>query len=257
MERVTLDGIPTEYELSGEGEPVLLCHARPFVTWYEPLVGALAQHRVLRYRREPSDESFGIEDDAALCARLLELLDIDRPHVVGHSYGGLVALELARQARVAPRTLALLEPATSGLLDPGEAAAGMAPLLTVARTEGPAVAMELFLRSVCGPDGPEVLDGLVPGALGEALTHAAAFFAVELPAVIRWSLGPSAASGIDIPILNLVGTDSTPRFADGAQIIASWFPAAEHRVLPRANHLMMAQQPAATAELLEEFWRRR
>lgn len=255
MSTVELDGVEVEYELTGDGEPVLLPHARPFVTWYLPLVGELRGNAVLRYRRAaPDGRSWGVDDDADLCAGLLDHLGVGPVHVVGHSYGGLVALALARAHPAALRSLALVEPATIGLMAPDEAATRAAPLLTAAETDGPEVAMDLFLRAVCGTDGPEVLDGLVPGAWTDAAAHAGGFFAVELPAAVRWSFAASDARRVGVPVLHLRGGDSAARFAAGAELVEEWFPSARHDALPGATHFMMAQSPAAAADLLERFW---
>ena len=256
MQRVELNGVEVEYELTGDGEPVVLLHARPFVLWYLPLIEVLRDARVLRYRREaPTTRPWSVEDDARLCTSLLAHVGMDRPHVVGHSYGGIVALELARQNASALRSTALFEPAPVGLLAPDEAEHRAGPLAATARADGPGIAMDRFLRAVCDNDGPEALDELVPGALADGFAHAAGFFAVELPALARWSFGPSDAARIDIPLLNLRGTRSAPRFAEGAALLEAWFPAAEHRVLDGANHFLMAQAPDASAELLDRFWR--
>lgn len=124
------------------GDHVALLHARPFVSWYEPLVVALPGYSVLRTAEQcPPRSDFGLGDDADVCARLLHHVGFDHPHVVGHSYGGCLALELARQI-VALRSIALLEPATSGLLDPEEAIAGLAQLMELYRARGPVVAAE-------------------------------------------------------------------------------------------------------------------
>ncbi len=258
MQQVELAGRSVEYELAGEGDPVVLVHARPFVSWYEPLVRALPGRTVLRYRRSaPDDPSFGIDDDADLCARLLAHVGIERPDVVGHSYGGVLALELARRRVVAVRSLALLEPAPTGLLERDEASARTAPLLDAARAAGSAATMETFLSTVCGEDGAAALDRLVPGAVAEAVAHADRFFTVELPALVRWSFGAAEAADIDCPVLNITGGETAPRFAAGAEIIQSWFPRAEAWTLPGVGHLMMAQEPRAIAERLEHFWRPR
>jgi pimeloyl-ACP methyl ester carboxylesterase len=253
VQRVELDGVRVEYELTGEGEPVVLPHARPFVMLHLPLAAELRDMSVLRYRRE-APVGWRIEDDARLCARLLDDLGIRRVHVVGHSYGGLVALELARQGAADLRSLALLEPATVGLLPPDEAAARTAPLMEMARMEGAGTAMDRFLRAITCPDGPEELDELVPGALTDALSHAAGFFAVELPAAARWVFAPSDATEIGLSVLHLRGGASVPRFAESAALVESWFPAAEHRMLDGVDHLMMARAPEATAALLGRFW---
>ena len=254
---VEFDDIAVDYEVIGEGDQVVLPHARPFVSWYSPLVAKISGYSVLRYRRTlPADRSaFGIDDDAHVCAQLLRHVGFDQPHVVGHSYGGLVALALARREPLQVRSLALLEPAASGFLAPEQARAGLAPLVDAYRSSGPSVAMDLFLSAVCGTDYRSILDRVVPDAFDEAVAHADQFFGVELPAVAQWSFGPDDARGIDRPILSVVGTESAPRFVQGAELLQTWLPNAVRFALPGTGHLLMAQNPQAMAERLDLFWR--
>ena len=65
----------------------------------------------------------------------------------------------------------------------------------------------------------------------------------------------AGALGIGLPVLHLRGGASAPRFAEGAVLVESWFPAAEHRLLDGVDHLMMTRVPEATAALLGRFWR--
>ena len=253
---VELDGVEVDYEVDGTGDQVAVLHARPFVSWYSPLVARMTSYSVLRYRRTPPSNRprFGIDDDAELCARLLGHVGFESAHLVGHSYGGLVALALACRDDVRPRSIALLEPASSGLLSPEEAAAGLAPLMDASRSQGPELAMDLFLRAVCGGEYREILDRLVPEAVPDAMAHAEQFFRVELEAVANWSFGPDVAGRIDVPVLNAVGAESAPRFVHGAALIESWLPQSVRYELPGTGHLMMAQNPTAMAERLERFW---
>lgn len=256
MAHVELNATVVEYEASGAGDPVMLLHARPFVRWYEPLVAALAGRLVLRYRRPvPVDAELTIDGDAELVATLLRHLGLDRPHVVGHSYGGLVALALAR--RVDVRSLALLEPATAGLVDPVTAAERFDGLLQLAHSAGPEQAMRAFLTAVCGAGAEDDLDRAIPGATAEAIAHAEGFFAAELPAVIAYDIASAGVAEITAPVLNLTGALSAPRFAEAASIIEAWFPSATRREIPAATHLLMAQQPAEVATVLESWWRDR
>lgn len=57
-------------------------------------------------------------------------------------------------------------------------------------------------------------------------------------------------------MLNVVGTASTPRFAESAGIVQSWFPAARRCDVPGATHLLVAQHPVIIARDPEAFWRR-
>ncbi len=252
---VRLDDVEVAFELAGEGDPVVLPHARPFVGWYAPLVAALPAVTVLRYHRTLSAgrTGFSIDDDAAICARLLHHVGLGPPHIVGHSYGGLVALALARGGE-AVRSLAVLEPAATGFLPPEHAAVAVAPLLELGRAEGPEAATDRFLEAVLGDDARQLLDRHVPGARDEALAHAEQFFGAELPAVVRWTFGPEDAAGIAAPILNVTGDSSVPRFAQGGALIQAWFPDARRYVLPAATHLLMAQNPEAMAARLQQFW---
>ena len=251
-----VDGIAVEYQITGTGEPVAFVHARPFERWYSPLIAAMPAASVLRYTRTlPSDRrAFSIDEEAALLSRLVHHVGFDRPHVVGHSYGGLVALALAANEVTLARSVALLEPASSGLLAPDAAAAALAPVVDTHRSHGPQVAMERFLTVVCGPDHAEMLHRLVPGALADAMEHADQFFRVELNAVAEWGFGPDEAKRVEVPVLNVVGADSTPRFVQGADLIQTWLPQSVPYTLPGAGHLLMGQNPIAMADRLERFW---
>jgi pimeloyl-ACP methyl ester carboxylesterase len=256
MDRVEFGDIAVEFEVTGRGDQVVLLHARPFVGWYTPLVDVLSEYSVLRYRRAlPLGRRFSIDDDAAAGAELLGHVGFDRPHVVGHSYGGLLALALARSTAVGLRSIALLEPAGSGLTDPETATAGLAPLIEAYRTRGPQIAMERFLAIVLGERADSLLDRFLPGEFDEAVAHADQFFQLELPAAAQWSFGQDDADGIGQPILNVVGAATVPRFVQSAAMIESLFPDSVRVELPGAGHLMMAEQPRLLAARLVEFWR--
>jgi pimeloyl-ACP methyl ester carboxylesterase len=102
---------------AGTGTPVLLLHGSASTgTMWTPVINALkSRFRVLApdligYGRTdpwPDGLDFGLDDEIAL----LEPLIANAPaHVVAHSYGAVVALQLARARRVALRSLTLIEP---------------------------------------------------------------------------------------------------------------------------------------------------
>jgi pimeloyl-ACP methyl ester carboxylesterase len=233
-------------------EGVVLLHARPFVRWYEPLIEELGDRTTICWRREAPPPDLTIAGDAAACIEHLEELGVSSPHVVGHSYGALVALEVARQTDV--RSLALLEPAGAGFVEPEQAAENFAPLTELVQASGPEAGMRAFLTAVCGEGAADELDRLVPGATTDAMMAARGFFTAEMPAVVAHRV---TADGVapGVPVLNVLGTASAPRFAESAALVQTLFPQALRRQIDGANHFLMAQQPRAVADVLELFWR--
>jgi pimeloyl-ACP methyl ester carboxylesterase len=104
---------------AGLGTPVLLLHgsASSSAMW-TPVINALkARFRLIApdligYGRTdswPDGYVFGLDDELRLIEPLVEHLP-GGVHVVAHSYGGVVALALARAGRVGIRSLTLIEP---------------------------------------------------------------------------------------------------------------------------------------------------
>ncbi|HMJ55688.1 MAG TPA: alpha/beta hydrolase [Polyangiaceae bacterium] len=110
----------------GEGEPVVLLHSGGFsARQWRKLVDVLSvTHRVstpdlLGYGASspwPVGAAFHPRQDLAALEALLDGLAAPA-HVVGHSYGGLLALKLALSRPRAVHSLALFEPVAFGVLD--------------------------------------------------------------------------------------------------------------------------------------------
>src|SRR5262245_10737559 len=104
---------------AGFGTPVLLVHgsASSSAMW-TPVINALKSRfrliapDLIGYGRTdswPDGYVFGLDDELRLIAPLIEHLP-GGVHVVAHSYGGVVALALARAGRIGIRSLTLIEP---------------------------------------------------------------------------------------------------------------------------------------------------
>jgi pimeloyl-ACP methyl ester carboxylesterase len=259
MDRLELDDVDVTYELHGRGEPVVLVHASAFVSWYLPLVDQLTEVATLRYRRRLRRHDGGghrpltVADDAAICARLMDHVGWRRAHLVGHSYGALVALQLALDAPERVASVALLEPAARGISSSEQVVAALQPVVAAYRSGDTPGAVDAFLRHVCGEGYRAALDRAVPQAYDEALDEADLFFQVEMPAVQQWQFGPADADRVTQPVLNVSGTETAPRFAEGRELVQSWFPHAERLSVPHAGHLLMVQNPKALAQGLHDF----
>ncbi len=241
---------------------VVLVHASAFVSWYAPLVEQLPELSTLRYRRHLRESDAGgfrpltVAEDAAICARLMDHVDWPTAHIVGHSYGALVALQLAMDAPERVDSVALLEPAARGVSSSAQVVAALQPIITAYRSGDKAEAVDRFLRHVCGDGYRAILDQAIPQAFGEAVAESDLFFQAEMPAVQNWSFGPADAERVTQPVLNVRGTETAPRFAEASALVQSWFPHAERLSVPDAGHFLMVQNAGALAEGLTSFFTR-
>ncbi len=137
----------------GSGEPVVFLHSGSGITASDPVCEALASRWGVVAPRHPGfvdpdelDELRDVHDLALYHDELLDALGIDRVAVIGHSFGGMIAAELA--AHVPNRVSKLVLAAPVGLWRDDEPAPdfftafpfGMADLLWHDATSSEAVA---------------------------------------------------------------------------------------------------------------------
>lgn len=262
MERLTLNAVELEFEVRGDGDPVVLIHAGLVADWFVPLLSEplLAErYRLISYHRTGyaasprMTDSVSLAQQAAHCRALMRHLGIERAHVVGHSSGGNIALQLALDAPDAPHTLALLEPALLAVPSgPRVAATVVAPAMQRYAAGDKDGAVDQFLRGVAGPRYREVMAHALPsGALDRAVRDADTFFGQELPALQQWAFTREDAGRVTQPVLAVLGAEShtvSPVFRERHELLLAWLPHAETFVLPGATHLLHLQNPRGMAE---------
>jgi pimeloyl-ACP methyl ester carboxylesterase len=267
-----INGLELEYETRGGGEPVVLVHAGIFAEWFKPLVDEPAltsRYRVVSYHRMGYARSgrlmgpVSIAQQAAHLRALMRQLGIERAHVVGHSSGGNIALQLALDNPHMVHSLVLMEPALPvTALGPERmlaTRAAMAPVLEAYRAGDKARAIDGFMRGVSGPDYRAVLEQALPGSFEQAVLDADTFFGQELPSLQRWSLTREDASRLTQPTLSVVGAKSqqlSPIWSARHEMLLTWLPRAEGLVVPEATHLLHVEHPRAVAEALAAFFAR-
>lgn len=265
--QVVVDGITLEYEESGAGDPVVCIHGVLVADAFRPLVAELeraGRYRVITYHRRGyvgSSRPQGpvdMAEQAGDCAGLLSHLGLRRAHVVGHSFGGAVGLELALAAPQLVHTLSLLEP---GLLI-GESADlyrhGLMDSARRYREAGAEVAVDEFLE-MRWPGYRSALEHLLPRAREQAVADASTCFDTDIPAGLGWPFGEEQARRIAQPVLVVLGEKSValhPRFAETYRLLLSWLSKAEGVTVPDASHLVQMENPPATAKALVDFFAR-
>ena len=108
-----------DYHVGGSGPPLLLVHGLAGSTgnWVELVPDLVGSYRVISIdlpghaRSEPLLRGATMEDFAAAAAAVLEAEGVQQAIVAGHSFGGLVAIRLARSRPELVRALLLVSPA--------------------------------------------------------------------------------------------------------------------------------------------------
>ncbi len=268
-QEANVDGLTLEYSDRGAGEPVLLIHGGLCTALLDPLLDepALGAHRLIAHHRagyagssHPWDAG-SLSDHARHCRELLRHLGVERAHVIGHSSGANIALQLAFDAPKAVHSLALLEPALMAV--PSRAAWGREvalPALECYRAGDRAGAVAAFLDGVAGAGALATVEGRLPGTAARMVADAPAFFEQELPAVQQWAFGAQQAARVAQPALAVLGGRSralSPVWEQRQALLLSWLAEAEPYVLKDATQILMSlEQPDSLAEALQDFFAR-
>jgi pimeloyl-ACP methyl ester carboxylesterase len=187
----------------------------------------------------PPEEFSNVDDVLAV----LDDLEVDRVAVVGASFGGYVALQLATAAPERVKGLVLM----ASPLDIDDWSAEMEEfrareneLVEAGDIDG-AVALNVrtWVRE------PEVED------LVAEMTRRA--FELQVGVEVHMREQPVDLSAITAPTLAISGGRDFPDFARIADLIAAEVPGAQRAEVPDAGHLIALERPDAAAELLVPF----
>ena len=265
MERTTLDGLELQHEVTGVGDPVLLIAPGPIADSFHPFVRekALADHfRLIRYRQRrldpqapaPLPVSFG--EHATDAVGLLRHLGVARAHVVGHSTGADIALQMAHDHPDVVHSLTLLEPLLLTVPSAGDFLAQAGPALAAYEAGQPERAMTTFIAMACSLDWETcraLLEKHIPGGVEQALEDADNFFGSYVPALSAWQFESAQAAAISQPVLSVVGTDTQRLFAESHALLHSWFRQVEDCTIEGVAHLLHLQRPEPVARGVAAF----
>lgn len=214
------------------------------------------RYRVTRYdrrgygRSHPSDGPFGIDQQVDDLRTVLASLPerVGPRLLVGHSYGGNVALALAQRHRDLVDGVVVYEtPLSWRDWWPADSAGGGA----VAWRADPGEAAERFMRHLIGDDRWERLP---PSTRESRRQEGVAMIGelVDLRARPAWD-GPE----IGVPVLAIHGELGQPYHRRGAETIAAEVRDGEFATVPGARHPGPNTHPDDVAALVEDFVERR
>ena len=250
---VSRDGTSIAGWRSGEGPPLVLIHgaAADHSRW-APVLPALEQRfTVFAVDRRGRGRS-GDANDYALEREFEDVVAVvestgEAVNVLGHSYGGICALEAALLTdRI--RTLVLYEPPLGFLVSPPHVVDRLQALLEAGRRDE---LLGFFMQEVAGlpPDQVELLRSL---PAWEARLDAADTIPREERASREYVFDQSRFRDLNVPTLFLQGGDSPDPFKAAGEAVRAALPDCRVVVMPGQRHAAMdTGTDLFTAEVLK------
>jgi len=201
-------------------------------------------------RRSANDTEIGLE--AEIIEAVIRRTGSGPVHLVGHSFGGLVALVVALRHPHLLRSLTILEaPAPEILRHAGEEAhyatfRNMTAAYFAAFESGKTDAIERMIDFYGG-------EGTFAGWPQRVRDYAVATTAVNLldwQSAYGFALKPSLLGTIDLPTLVVSGAISQPAVRRANELLARFIPGAVFKAVPGAAHFMIATHIGETADLM-------
>jgi pimeloyl-ACP methyl ester carboxylesterase len=245
------------YVVAGSGPGVVLLHATlSRGRAWRPLVRMLADHarvasidrRGHRASPDPDPMRLSFPDHVADVAAVIEREALAPAVIVGHSFGGCVALDLAGFRPDLVRAVVAYEPPYLPVA-PARVRDGMADVARAAadaRTAGDGPrAVEVFLRAVLGDAG---FQAMPPAVRSTVLVEGDAAASDARLAGLR----PELLGAIAAPVTIAVGALSRPFYLEIAEALVAAIPDARVVRVPGADHMGAVTHPDAIRALVEE-----
>jgi pimeloyl-ACP methyl ester carboxylesterase len=241
MEEVDVGGLRIAFERVGEGPPVLLLHGAvcDSRTWRHQLDDLGDDFTVVAWdapgcgRSSDPPESYRLPEFAACVVGLVDRLGLDRPHVLGHSWGSSLALEVYRLDPTGVRSLVLVG-----------AYAGWAGSLPAEEVERRLA----FALEAADPDAGSFEPTTMPGLFSDAMPpdRAAELAAImsEIRSAGTRTMAHALAEAdlrpllptVDVPVLVLAGDDDQRSPLPVAQALHDAMASSTLEVLPGLGH---------------------
>ena len=245
--------MPLPHDDAGTGSPLLLLHAgvADRRMWSALLPTLSASYRVLAPDLPGYGEAAmapGPFSNVAEVVGFLDDLDVPSAAVVGASFGGRVALEVATTHPDRVERLVLLCPGLRGLEPTAAAEAFDAEEWRLIESGDVSAAVALNVDTWLGPDADDAARDLLTRMQRQA-------FEVQL-AADEWPDPPTMIhdevdlAGIRVPTTVVLGAKDVDWLQAAARRVAAEVPGAHLVELEWAGHLPALERPAETAELV-------
>ena len=262
VEDVDVDGVRLAVTRAGDGPPLVLLGGfvgDGLTTWRWQIEALSASYTVVTWDAPGSGgssdvpEHFRLPDYADCLAGMVAALELEKPVVVGLSFGGALAIEFFRRhpARVRALFLAGAYAGWSGSLPPEAVASRLQTSLEASRLPR-ADFVSVMLPSMFSASAPA--DRVADIAASIATSFRPAGFRAMARASAEADLRDVLPT-IDVPTVVLHGTQDVRAPREVAEALAAAIPAARLVVLDGVGHASCVEAPALFTAELRSFLR--
>lgn len=248
MEKLSFGQLQIAYEYQGKGTPIVLLHGAlsDSRSWHQQISKFSGEFSVLAWdapgcgKSSDPPETFRLADYADCLAALIEETGLERPHILGLSFGGGLALEFYRRYPDIPRSLILVSAYAgwAGSLPPDE---------LEKRVRDVTHQLDLPPKQVVEKWLPTLFSDSVPAGVKE---QTAAIMSEYHPAGMKVMLNAFARADlrdvlpeIDVPTLLIYGDADQRSPLSVARELNAGIPNSELVVLKGLGHVIHAEAP--------------
>jgi pimeloyl-ACP methyl ester carboxylesterase len=261
VKEVEVNGIRLPYVEHGSGEPVVFVHGAisDLRTWPQAVSETVAKrYRFIAYTQRyhgtgawnDDGKKYSVATHADDLAKFISTLNAGPAHVVGWSYGGLVAIIAAQNAPSLVRSLILYEGGPASVLTPDspeaktaaeDRAKFTAPAMAALKAGDAMQAARLFFEAVnqTPPGGFERQPEAIRTTVLDNARTLPVLFASPPSGITCDSL-----KNLTQPTLVLQGEKTQTYYALISAAISNCVPNAQRVILPNTNHAGPARDPA-------------
>ena len=259
MMRVRSGDAEIAFEILGEGPPVMLLHAFPahHGLWLPAAQALINRYRVilpdLRGHGESGvgDGPATMEKHASDLVRVLDHASVRRAVMAGVSLGGYVFFEFWRRYR--ERVAAVILCDTKAQSDTAEGRAGRLKSADDVMERGTEPFVESMIPKLFGKTSLNTRPDLVDEARRMMMKMSPAAISAVQRGMAERPDSAATLHSINVPALVVVGEEDTLSTLSDAEFMRGKLVGSQLKVIPRAGHYAVWEQPAAVGSVVRQF----
>lgn len=207
------------------------------------------------------NDHIGILQHVEDCREIMDFLNTKKAHIVRHSIGGTIALQLASTYPDYINSLILLEPAITGYNEftNEQVIVEFQPLIQMYDKGQKNEAIDVFMKTAIGTNYKEIIANVLPSNSFElAVLDAQTFFHEEIPSMKSWTFTKTQTKDlVHTPVLHIRGIQKTRKISEEREeLLNYWLPQTVTTSISNAPHMLQITNTKEVVQLIELFFQK-